>query len=111
MTIARTGPYILCTCLLLAATPACRRASDTPVVTVASKDRDALLARLGRWDARDGVTDKTIAQCPGCSLTMNGNPKYRLLVGGYTLHFCSATCRKLFAPDAVHKLLALEPPP
>lgn len=88
---------------------ACRR-DDAQAVTVDAADQSQVTARLAKWDGLDGEKDKTIAKCAGCALSMDGKSDHALMVSGYSLHFCSAACKKHFASDAVKKILALKPP-
>ncbi|MEZ4322555.1 MAG: hypothetical protein R3F61_34125 [Myxococcota bacterium] len=54
---------------------------------------------LQKADARDGSEDHVVGQCAGCSLAMSGDPAHAVQHEGYTLHFCSETCKSGFEAD------------
>jgi hypothetical protein len=71
----------------------------------------ALAPRLATLDPLDGSADHVIAACVGCGLAMEGSPEHPLVVGEYTLHFCSAECRDQAAKDLEATLEMVEVPP
>jgi len=64
-------------------------------------------AKLAAADEMDGAADKTIGKCVMCALRMDGSAEHASTHAGYTLHFCSAGCKKHFDEgpgDAIAKL-------
>jgi YHS domain-containing protein len=70
----------------------------------------ALTAKLAEADKLDGKADKIIEKCPGCGLKMDGKSEYSVEVSGYTIHFCSETCKEQFAKDLTKSIEDLEIP-
>lgn len=56
-------------------------------------------AVLKAADAHDGAEDHVVHECPGCMLGMKGSEEHAVEVEGYTLHFCSSTCKSGFEGD------------
>jgi YHS domain-containing protein len=61
-------------------------------------------------DAFDGASDKTVTKCPACQMKMDGSKEHALPVSGYTLHFCSAHCKKAWEKEPAKSILALKIP-
>jgi hypothetical protein len=103
------GVALLATCSV--GLPACRK-NEKPADRVAVSIPDEAVARvnakLAAADALDGKSDKVVAKCAGCALSMDGKREIVLAVTAYDLRFCSEHCRENFAPVAADKLLALE---
>jgi len=102
-------------CLVLAVTAGCEKESERPVDEQPAAEARAagegeLLAVLARADAVDGQVDKVVARCPICSLSMDGSQEYTMQVEGYTLYFCSAHCRDMFAADTTRSILEMRFP-
>jgi YHS domain-containing protein len=76
----------------------------------ATKAMDQVKAKLSEADALDGKTDKIIARCATCKLSMDGSDKHKLEVAGYTMYFCKASCMEEFAKDTTEAVLAMEIP-
>lgn len=57
------------------------------------------LELLAKADGKDGKVDKTVANCPACSLHMAGKADLSVEVGGYQVHSCSASCKEAFEGD------------
>ncbi|MEN0064854.1 MAG: hypothetical protein AAGA48_22100 [Myxococcota bacterium] len=56
-------------------------------------------AVLSAADKVDGTIDKTVSQCSGCGLGMEGDPAHAVQHEGFELHFCSETCATHFEKD------------
>jgi len=69
-----------------------------------------LAEHLAKADAVDGQVDHVVANCSGCKLKMAGSENYTMMVGDYTLRFCSATCKDKLTQGGEEALLALEIP-
>jgi YHS domain-containing protein len=69
-----------------------------------------LQAKLAKADELDGTTDKIVERCPGCGLSMDGKSEYAVEVAGYTLHFCSESCKEDFTEDLTQAVLDLKIP-
>lgn len=54
---------------------------------------------LAAADAHDGTADHVVSECAGCALGMPGDPSHSATHEGYTLHFCSETCKDGFVAD------------
>ena len=54
---------------------------------------------LAAADAHDGAVDHVVHECASCSLGMDGDAAHASQHGGYTLHFCSASCKDRFEAD------------
>ena len=67
-------------------------------------------AVLVRADKVDGTEDKVVSKCAGCALSMDGSPDHTLKAEGYTLQFCSAECKDMFAADTTKSILDMEFP-
>ena len=67
-------------------------------------------AKLAAADAYDGTTDKVVSKCPICGLGMDGSSEHALEFSGYTLHFCTATCKQEFETHPTETILALQVP-
>lgn len=65
-------------------------------------------AVLAAADAHDGTTDHVVSECSGCSLGMAGDPAHSATHEGYTLHFCSDSCKAGFEADPAAALGRLE---
>jgi YHS domain-containing protein len=63
-----------------------------------------LMARLASADAADGTTDKIVSKCSTCALRMDGKAENELKLEGYTLHFCSASCKETCEKDPMKVL-------
>lgn len=77
-----------------------------PVAPVALAEE--VTARLAQFDAKDGTVDKVVHRCAGCSLGMDGEDKWPLTVGDYTMHFCKQGCLDKFAKDPAPAILAVK---
>jgi len=78
-----------------------QRAPSEVAATIATpaaefRPSEGQLAVLAYADAVDGTADRTVTRCPGCALAMDGSAEHAFELGGYELHFCSATCRDHF---------------
>ena len=60
---------------------------------------EATRAALAKADAADGSEDRVVGKCAGCALHMDGSADHPLEVAEYTLHLCSADCKKGFEGD------------
>lgn len=63
---------------------------------------------LAAADAHDGATDHVVSECAGCMLGMAGDPAHAVTHDGYTLHFCSDTCKATFEKDPAAGVARLE---
>jgi hypothetical protein len=92
-----------------AAAPAPAPAPEAAATPVAgAPDEAALQAILASADAVDGTVDKVVSKCPGCRLGMDGHAEHSLLAHGYTLHFCSDTCKATSEPQIDTVITALK---
>lgn len=69
---------------------------------------DEARAQLANADAADGKTDQVVSKCVTCRLQMNGKAAQAATIDGYTVHLCSAVCKKMFEKDPATALLALK---
>jgi YHS domain-containing protein len=70
----------------------------------------AALTTLAKADAADGKVDKIVSRCLTCMLGMEGRPENAATYGGFTLHFCSTSCKEAFLSDPEKAVLALKFP-
>ena len=54
---------------------------------------------MAKADAHDGTADHVVGECSGCGLGMPGDPNHAATHEGYTLHFCSDSCKSAFERD------------
>jgi YHS domain-containing protein len=54
---------------------------------------------LAAADQHDGAADHVVSECTGCSLGMPGDAAHAATHEGYTLHFCSDSCKSAFEAD------------
>ena len=47
----------------------------------------------------DGLEDKVVEECAGCSLQMAGDPAYVIEVEGYSLHMCNESYKTAMRSD------------
>lgn len=73
-------------------------------------DAAAIEAKLAKADAFDGKVDKVVTKCLGCGLGMDGNKDLAATTAGYTLHFCSASCKADFEKDPAKAVMAMRLP-
>lgn len=88
-------------------------AEEEPVAPAAEAEEAPVVdveAKLALADEFDGVADKVISRCPGCSLRMDGSAEHAMQFAGYELRFCSAGCLESFSADPEARILALEIP-
>lgn len=64
--------------------------------------------KLAKADALDGTTDRVVSKCLMCALRMDGSDEHTAELAGYTLHFCSESCKTYFEADPVAKVLAVQ---
>ena len=64
-----------------------------------------LQTALAHIDGIDGAEDKVVSQCTGCGSQMAGSEDHALVVGDYTMHFCSDSCRGTFEADPTAALI------
>ena len=64
-------------------------------------------AKLAKADAVDGKVDKVLTKCPGCGLKMDGKKEHAATIAGFTVHFCSASCKADFEKDPSKAVMAL----
>ena len=114
------GCWLVIGALLVSA--GCRKEEQakpgSTIGTLADKAADAgktagettVAAILARADKVDGSQDKVVSKCAVCSLVMDGSPDYTLQVEGYTLQFCSAECKDIFAADPTESILKMKFP-
>ena len=62
------------------------------------------LAGLSTADQADGLEDKVVEQCAGCSLAMEGDPAHLIEAQGYSLHMCNADCKVGYEADLQQNL-------
>ena len=65
------------------------------------------LAGLSSADQADGLEDKIVEECAGCSLQMAGDPAYVIEVEGYNLHMCNESCKDGYEKELSKNLEAL----
>ena len=56
---------------------------------------------LAAADAADGSVDTVVHLCAVCSLSMDGDEKFRSHYAGYTFDHCSAHCKETFDYDPI----------
>ena len=67
-----------------------------------------VLAALAKADLADGKDDKVVGKCVSCKLAMEGSADHLVKVGDYSVHLCTADCKKNFEGDPDKALLALK---
>lgn len=83
-------------------------AVPAPAPAPAAADVASLQAILATADAADGTTDMVVSKCAGCRLGMDGKADHSLQAHGYTLHFCSDTCKATSEPQIDTVITALK---
>ena len=73
-------------------------------------DPQAVADKLAKADAADGAVDKVVSKCAGCGLAMNGKKEITATTAGYTLHFCSESCKRQFEKDPARAVMAMKIP-
>ena len=95
MTLRHAAPIAVLALSMLAA--GCARHEhphDAPApAAAAAASPEALQAVLASADAKDGTTDHVVEKCAGCSLAMPGSKDHAVEAHGYSLHFCSESCK------------------
>lgn len=110
-TVLGTAAMFVAGCGDEESTPAPATTQPTTTEAAADAPSEAVLAMLVKADAADDdKTDKVIANCAGagCNLGMAGKAEFVSKVGEYTLHLCSADCKKGFDADPSTVILALK---
>lgn len=67
-------------------------------------------AKLAKADEGDGKVDKVLTKCLGCGLNMDGKKEHAATIAGFTLYFCSASCKADFEKDPSKAVMALQIP-
>lgn len=71
---------------------------------------EAAKAKLTAADALDGKTDKTLYKCAPCGFAMDGSADHTLSYEGFTMRFCSASCKDGFNKDLKKAIAAMTVP-
>jgi YHS domain-containing protein len=83
-------------------------AVKTEAAALTTEVRAEVERKLFKADALDGTTDKVVSKCVICALRMDGSDEHTAELAGYTLHFCSESCKTYFEADPVAKVLAVQ---
>ncbi|HWL94032.1 MAG TPA: hypothetical protein VNT79_10900 [Phycisphaerae bacterium] len=94
-------------CMSVLMLTACEEKKTGPAVTATTPTPEMVAARLAKADAADGKTDKVVVKCAACALRMDGSPDHALVVHGYTMHFCSAPCKKSYEANPDQEIMKL----
>jgi YHS domain-containing protein len=66
------------------------------------------LVALDKADAADGSSDKVVAKCLSCNLSMAGKAEHASTYGEYEVHLCSTHCKAYFEKNQEKVLASLK---
>jgi YHS domain-containing protein len=83
-------------------------AETTEPLTLDVETQAKMTAVLSVLDAADGTTDLTVRKCM-CGMDVEGS-KQTVQVEGYTMNFCSASCKDTFQANPAESVMKMGTP-